>query len=91
MGNIKIRQGVFDTKLEQEHASVVAGFPSPAGNYRHDSLVFNRDYIRHPEASFYGDDGARHVHDARRTFVSCSLAMGIPPTSSDEMYWAQRI
>ena len=24
MGNIKIRQGVFDTKLELEHASVVA-------------------------------------------------------------------
>ena len=34
MGNIKILRGVFDTKLELEHASVVAGFPSPADDYR---------------------------------------------------------
>ena len=55
MGNIKIRRGVFDTPLELEHASVVAGFPSPADDYRHETLDFNRDYIKHPEASFYGD------------------------------------
>jgi hypothetical protein len=30
MGNIKIVRGVFDTKLELEHAGVAAGFPSPA-------------------------------------------------------------
>ena len=40
MGNIKIRQGVFDTKLELEHASVVAGFPSPADDYTHETLEF---------------------------------------------------
>jgi DNA polymerase V len=28
MGNIKIVRGVFDTKLELEHAGVAAGFPS---------------------------------------------------------------
>ena len=55
MGNIKIVRGVFDTKLELEHAGVAAGFPSPADDYRHETLDFNRDYIRHPEASFYGD------------------------------------
>lgn len=55
MGNIKIRRGAFDTQLELEHASVMAGFPSPADDYVHDTLDFNRDYIRHPEASFYGD------------------------------------
>ena len=55
MGNIKIIKGVFDTKLELEHAGVAAGFPSPADDYRHETLDFNRDYIRHPEASFYGD------------------------------------
>ena len=27
MGNIKIVRGVFDTKLELEHAGVAAGFP----------------------------------------------------------------
>jgi len=31
MGNIKIRQGVFDTKLELEHAGIKAGFFTPVG------------------------------------------------------------
>ena len=53
MGNIKIIKGVFDTKLELEHAGIKAGFPSPAEDYRHETLDFNRDYIRHPEASFW--------------------------------------
>ena len=55
MGNIKIIRGVFDTKLELERASIVAGFPSPADDYMHETLDFNRDYIKHPEASFYGE------------------------------------
>ncbi len=33
---------------------IKAGFPSPAEDYRQDSLDFNRDLIRHPEATFYG-------------------------------------
>ena len=49
MGNIKIIKGVFDTKLELEHAGVAAEFPSPADEYRHETLDINRDYIRHPE------------------------------------------
>ena len=61
MGNIKIIKGVFDTKLELEHAGIAAGFPSPADDYRHETLDFNRDYIRHPEASFYGDVEARSI------------------------------
>ena len=64
MGNIKITKGMFDTKLELEHASVVAGFPSPADDYRHETLDFNRDYIRHPEASFYGDVEGDSMRDA---------------------------
>ena len=40
MGNIKIIRGVFDTKLELEHAGVAAGFPSPADDYRHETLDF---------------------------------------------------
>ena len=54
MGNIKIIKGVFDTKLELEHAEVAAGFPINI-DYSHETLDFNRDYIKHPEASFYGD------------------------------------
>ena len=64
MGNIKIIRGVFETKLELEHASVVAGFPSPADDYRHEALDFNRDYIKHPEASFYGDVSGNSMKDA---------------------------
>ena len=64
MGNIRIIKGVFDTTLELEHAAVVAGFPYPADDYRHDRLDFNRDYIRHPEASFYGDIEGDSMKDA---------------------------
>lgn len=64
MSNIKIRQGAFETKLELEHASVVAGFPSPAEDYQHETLDFNRDYIRHPESSFYGDVSGDSMRDA---------------------------
>ena len=64
MSNIKIRKGLFDTQLELEHAAVMAGFPSPADDHRHDTLDFNKDYIRHPEASFYGDVEGDSMKDA---------------------------
>ena len=49
MGNIKIQKGVFDTKLELMHAGVRAGFPSPADDYVHESLVQWHDCRpRHP-------------------------------------------
>ena len=64
MGNIKIKKGVFDTKLELEHAGIKAGFPSPAEDYIHETLDFNRDYIRHPEASFYGAVEGDSMKDA---------------------------
>ncbi len=64
MANIKIRQGIFETTLELEHAGIKAGFPSPADDYRHDTLDFNRDYITHPEASFYGDVEGDSMRDA---------------------------
>jgi hypothetical protein len=43
MGNIKIIKGVFDTELKLLHAGVKAGFPSPAEDYLHETLDFNRD------------------------------------------------
>ncbi len=64
MSNIKIRKGSFDTAIELEHAEVRAGFPSPADDYSHETLDFNRDYIRHPEASFYGDVEGDSMRDA---------------------------
>lgn len=64
MSNIKIFKGDFSTKLALEHAGVKAGFPSPAEDYTHETLDFNRDYIRHPEASFYGDVNGDSMKDA---------------------------
>lgn len=64
INNIKISRGIFDTNLELKDANVVAGFPFPADDYSHDSLDFNRDYIHHPEASFYGQVEGTSMTDA---------------------------
>ena len=55
MSNIQIIQGGFEKELKLQFSpSIKAGFPSPAQDYLHDSLDFNRDLIRNPEATFYG-------------------------------------
>lgn len=55
MKNLTILNSEFSKELELQLApSIKAGFPSPAQDYRHDSLDFNRDLIRHPETTFYG-------------------------------------
>ena len=64
MSNIKIIKGAFESKLELQDASIVAGFPSPADDYSHDTLDFNRDFIKHPEASFYGEVEGESMRDA---------------------------
>jgi DNA polymerase V len=52
---MKIYKGEFDKKLELQIApAIMAGFPSPAEEYFSETLDFNRDMIRHPEATFYG-------------------------------------
>ena len=60
---IQIRPGEFDSKLELIHAEVAAGFPINI-DYSHETLDFNRDYIKHPEASFYGDVEGDSMRDA---------------------------
>ena len=67
MSNIEIIKGSFDTQLELKDASVVAGFPSPADDYSHETLDFNRDYIRHPEATFYAWRSCNHRPGCRAT------------------------
>ena len=89
MGNIRIVRGVFDTKLELEHASVAAGFPSPSDDYRHETLDFNRDYIRHPEASFYGDVEGDSMKDAGlfdgdRVIIEANLQLALQ--SNDNLF-----
>ena len=64
MDEIKIIHGEFDTKLELLDATVVAGFPSPAENYTHGTLDFNRDYIKHPEATFFASVAGDSMRDA---------------------------
>ena len=52
---MKLITGEFEEKLRLQIApSIRAGFPSPAEDYLTDSLDFNRDLIKHPEATFYG-------------------------------------
>ena len=52
--NIKIFQGEFDEHIKLQLApGIKAGFPSPAEDYSHETLDFNRDLIRNPEATFY--------------------------------------
>jgi DNA polymerase V len=48
-------RGEFKEKLDLMLApSIKAGFPNAAGDYLQESLDFNRDIIKHPEATFYG-------------------------------------
>ena len=50
----EIRKADVTTKLELPmFEGLVAGFPSPAADYQHESLDFNRDFIAHPESTFY--------------------------------------
>ena len=52
---MKLIKGEFIKKLDLKFApSIKAGFPSPAEDYLSESLDFNRDMIKHPEATFYG-------------------------------------
>ena len=51
---IAIIKGDFSTELSLPLApGIRAGFPSPVQDYLHDSLDFNKDFIRHREATFY--------------------------------------
>lgn len=51
---MKLIKGEFKKRLELQFAQAVkAGFPSPAEDYMGETLDFNRDLIRNPEATFY--------------------------------------
>lgn len=55
MSYIKIIDSSFDNTCTLPFASAIkAGFPSAAEGCEQDSIDFNRDLIRHPEATFYG-------------------------------------
>ena len=53
MKSITILDSEFEKKLKLQIAPELrAGFPSPAEEYLHDSLDFNRDLIKNPESTF---------------------------------------
>lgn len=65
MSKIHLLQGDFAKRLQLALAPVIkAGFPSPADDYLRDSLDFNRDLIRNPEATFYGRVSGDSMVDA---------------------------
>lgn len=55
--NVKLRffKSTFENKQELPMAGggIRAGFPSPAQDYMEDAIDFNRDFILHPECTFY--------------------------------------
>jgi DNA polymerase V len=65
MSKIHLIKGEFERALSLQLApSIKAGFPSPADDYLQDSIDFNRDFIRHPEATFYGRVDGDSMRDA---------------------------
>lgn len=65
MADIKLLKGGYTEKLDLLFApQIKAGFPSPADDYMRESLDFNRDLIKHPEATFYGRVDGDSMMDA---------------------------
>lgn len=65
MNKLTLLKGDFANKLALALAPTIkAGFPSPADDYLHDSLDFNRDLIKNPEATFYGRVSGDSMIDA---------------------------
>lgn len=63
--NIKLLKGEWQSRLSLALApNIKAGFPSPADDYLRDSLDFNRDLIKNPEATFYGRVSGDSMRDA---------------------------
>lgn len=63
--NIKLLKGEWLSRLSLALApNIKAGFPSPADDYLRDSLDFNRDLIKNPEATFYGRVSGDSMRDA---------------------------
>lgn len=63
--NIKLLKGEWLSRLSLALApNIKAGFPSPADDYLRDSLDFNRDLIKNPEATFYGRVSGDSMRDS---------------------------
>lgn len=63
--NIKLLKGEWLSRLSLALApNIKAGYPSPADDYLRDSLDFNRDLIKNPEATFYGRVSGDSMRDA---------------------------
>lgn len=71
---MKLLNGEFVQKLRLKFApGIKAGFPSPAEDYMVGSLDFNRDLIKHPEATFYGRVDGDSMIDAVSVMATLRL------------------
>ena len=87
MSSIRVIQGDFEKKLKLQFApGIKAGFPSPAEDYSHETLDFNRDLIRNPEATFYGKvEGDSMIEaGANRIGASCGVQIVEGGTSNEQ-------
>ena len=83
MANIQIIQGDFKKKLKLPIAEgLKAGFPSPAEDYSHETLDFNRDLIRNPEATFYGKVEGDVPSKHRMGILSLDISMMSSPSNT---------
>ena len=68
--NIKLLKGEWLSRLSLALApNIKAGFPSPADDYLRDSLDFNRDLIKNPEAT----SNISILRIRRRATSNCNL------------------
>ena len=82
MSSIRVIQGDFEKKLKLQFApGIKAGFPSPAEDYSHETLDFNRDLIRNPEATFYGKVEGDSPSKHRMGILSLDISMMSSPSS----------
>ena len=92
-GDIKIIKGIFEKTQHLQFApKIKAGFPSPADDYTHESIDFNRDLIRHPEATFYGRvDGDSMIEAGTATSLS-STDLSTPRTATSSwLSWMESL
>ena len=89
MDKIHIIPSEFNRELELQLAyAIKAGFPSPAEDYQHDTLDFNRDLIKQPDHYTVGADEQLHGVIA----LGYGLTQGVQhPVRPTEKYYRSAI
>ena len=81
MNELELLDSTFETEQKLPiFEGLRAGFPSPAADYEQQTLDFNRDFIKHPEATFFGrvkGDSMREVGITEGDFLVVDKAAEI--------------